>query len=362
MHIVYVIDRLSTHGGADNHIYDVIEAVCAQGWQVTIAAGQVQPGLVLPKRVRVQRVRGLARPVHDHRGLSHLEALVDQADVVHTQNVMNPVALTMLAEVNKTVMTVQDHRMFCPGPGKTLPEGQPCTTTMSSAACKVCLPEDDYRERTLLLTQQRLNTLASMRLIVLSQYMVDELSAVGLSAVVIPPWTHSFPHNAQPGIGFMLGGRLVSHKGITACYEAWQNADVNQPLNIAGTGPLEGTLSGAHFLGWLSRQELYNALHQSRALLFASRWQEPFGIIAVEALACGTPVIVIDSGGTTEWSARGCVTVDSHAQMSQAIQSLATDPQLAQRLGEEGQHHVHSRYPKDPAVQRLLTIYSDVAH
>ena len=44
------------------------------------------------------------------------------ADVVHVQNVMNPTALTRLVSSGRAVVTVQDHRVFCPGPGRTPPD------------------------------------------------------------------------------------------------------------------------------------------------------------------------------------------------------------------------------------------------
>ena len=54
------------------------------------------------------------------------------------------------------------------------------------------------------------------------------------------------------------------------------------------------------YMGFLSTQELQQELGQSRALLMTPRWIEAFGNVAIEALACGVPVIAYSRGGPTE--------------------------------------------------------------
>ena len=78
-------------------------------------------------------------------GLAGLDELTGQHDRVHVQNVMNPVALKTAVDTGRAIVTVQDHRVFCPGPGKTLPDGTRCHHSMSAEACALCLDDEAYR-------------------------------------------------------------------------------------------------------------------------------------------------------------------------------------------------------------------------
>lgn len=360
MRVLIATDRLSLRGGADQHLLDVITALRAAGVSIDVACGRVDPDVELDG-IAVHMVRGLARMVPDTRQLGRLSPLMAAADVVHVQNVMNPTALTRLVSSGRAVVTVQDHRVFCPGPGRTLPDGKVCRQEMAEQVCAQCLPDLDYRARLLALTQARRAALSGAQLVVLSAYMAAELAAVGLpDAAVIPPWLAAPKAAPQTGDGFLLGGRLVAHKGIERAIAAWRQAGSPQPLRVAGAGPLEETLSGVERLSWLSRSALLGAMAASRALLFPSRWQEPFGILGIQALSAGTPVIVFPSGGTSDWSGVGCIVVTSVAQMAGAIADLAGDAKRAQALGMAGRASVLERFSQRRLLGELLAVYQRV--
>ncbi|MFT5681468.1 MAG: glycosyltransferase involved in cell wall biosynthesis, partial [Myxococcota bacterium] len=361
LRVLIATDRLSLRGGADQHLLDVIVALRDQGVAVTVACGRTEPDAI-PEGVAVHRVRALARMVANTRQLDRLTPLLVDADVVHVQNVMNPTALSRLTASGRAVVTIQDHRVFCPGPGKTLPDDAPCKQLMSEATCATCLPEPGYRAQLLALTEARRAALLGARLVVLSDYMAAELAAVGLpGAAVIPPWVDLPTGPPQSGDGFLMGGRLVAHKGIQRALKAWQEADTAMPLHVAGAGPLSETLAGSTALSWLSRAALLEVMAASRALLFPSRWQEPFGILGLQALSVGTPVILFPSGGTRDWSAAGCVLVGSVPEMSEAITALSADPARAAALGRAGQAAVLSRFSRAALLPELLAVYSSVA-
>jgi glycosyltransferase involved in cell wall biosynthesis len=98
-------------------------------------------------------------------------------------------------------------------------------------------------------------------------------------------------------------GRLVEAKGPLDAVAAWRHSGVALPLVVAGTGPLRDQVeaAGAEVLGWVPHERLPRLLRRARALLMPSRWQEPFGIAGLEAVAFGVPVVAWDSGGMREW-------------------------------------------------------------
>jgi len=360
MRLLYLTDRLSHRGGAQHHLLDVVEAM-APFHDVTIAAADFDKDVAIPSTVRTHRIKALRAHVPRSRGLEPLHGLIAAADVVHIQNVMNPTALQM-SMGPKTVVTIQDHRVFCPGPGKTLPSGAPCTAPMDDALCTQCIPDTEHRTRMLSLTKARLDTLrAAGKLLVLSRYMAAELEAAGLENIeIIPPPVPCGPAKTDAGHGFLLAGRLVYLKGTDLAIEAWRSAKSGHPLRMAGLGAEAAGIQGVEALGWLTRDALRATMADCRALLFPSRWAEPYGIVGVEALAMGTPVIAMARGGMPDWAHCGTLCVDPKQphSMTSAIRKLEGDPVEALSLGAEGQAWVKEHLSPAAVHQRLNTCYA----
>ncbi|WOI38202.1 glycosyltransferase [Alteromonas sp. CI.11.F.A3] len=102
-------------------------------------------------------------------------------------------------------------------------------------------------------------------------------------------------------------GRIVPSKGFDLAAKA--AALVGIPLNIAGPiydkhhfendiAPYLG--KGVNYLGHLSHQELQVQLKSAQSAIFAVRWDEPFGLSTVEAMASGTPVAAFNRGAFPE--------------------------------------------------------------
>jgi len=330
------------------------------GWRVDLAVGRIDPGMTIPEGVRITRVRGLAASTATASRLEALRPLLTSAEVIHAQNVMNPEALRRIVGTGKAVVTVQDHRVFCPGIGKTLPSGRRCSVAMADADCSVCLEDEGYRRRMEALTTDRLKALRGASLVVLSNYMAEEMAAVGMAgAAVIPPWVQPGPPKNDPGDTFVLAGRLVRHKGIMDGWQAWSEAGRPLPLKVAGEGDLGKSLEGAQCLGWLDHGRCVSEIARARALLFPSFWQEPFGLLGIEALAQGTPVVAAVSGGMEDWVDAGCIGLkpgDPEA-FRDAVSRLAAEPEFARALGEAGRTMVGERFIRGVLAPRLEAVY-----
>lgn len=362
--LIFVADRLSRRGGADTHLLQMVESAAAAGWGVRLVVGRIEDDVEAPGRVEVVRVRGLASRFDGAAGLTGLRSALAGGTVIHAQNVMNPVAITRIVATGRAVVTVQDHRVFCPGPGKTLPDGAPCREHMTDNLCVACLPDGAYRRRMLDLTSARAEALDGARLVALSDYMAGELARIGLNRVeVLPPWVEVGSPRTGAGDTVLLAGRLVDHKAPLDGWEAWRRSHRSLPLRVAGEGPVAAAMDGAEQLGWLSPAELRGELRRARVLLFPGRWQEPFGILGLEALAEGTPVIAADVGGVGEWAAEGAIVVrpgDVDA-MSESLTRLVRHPGEALDLGQKGQRAVATRFSRGVLEPRLLAMWQRVS-
>lgn len=119
------------------------------------------------------------------------------------------------------------------------------------------------------------------------------------------------PHNVVKSYDFIFVGRLVSDKGADMCIkllaEIKKENKRKYSLTIIGDGPemknlqeltITNNLSNEiRFLGFLEGNAIANELNKHHYLLVPSRWREPFGIVALEGMACGCIPIVSDGGG-----------------------------------------------------------------
>jgi glycosyltransferase involved in cell wall biosynthesis len=101
---------------------------------------------------------------------------------------------------------------------------------------------------------------------------------------------------------YVTAGRFVPYKNTATIIEAFA-ARPALHLDVIGTGPQDARLRAmappnVTFTGWLPRDEVVRRFQRARAFVFAAI--EDFGIVPVEAQACGTPVIAPSLGGTAE--------------------------------------------------------------
>ncbi len=109
------------------------------------------------------------------------------------------------------------------------------------------------------------------------------------------------PGDAPPDDYYLLVGGFVPYKAEGLALEAF--AKLGAPLIVAGDGPTRAALeqrapANVRFVGAVSDAELLGLYQRCRALIYPQ--DEDFGMIAVEAQACGRPVIALGRGGATE--------------------------------------------------------------
>jgi glycosyltransferase involved in cell wall biosynthesis len=123
------------------------------------------------------------------------------------------------------------------------------------------------------------------------------------ATVVYPPVDTAFfqPDATAPGSHFLIVSALVPYKRLEIAVDAC--ARLGAPLRIVGDGPMRGELerraaANVEFLGWRSSGEIREEYRRAAAVLLPG--EEDFGIVPVEAQACGRPVIALGRGGACE--------------------------------------------------------------
>ncbi|BCW15970.1 glycogen synthase [Arthrobacter sp. NtRootA4] len=223
---------------------------------------------------------------------------------------------------------------------------------------------------------ERLGVRSHRRLISVSQGIAERLTQLNprlhvdvIGNGVDPAAWKPIPHR---GKDVMFIGRLeYGHKGLDLLLEAWaQCCDrVDGDLLVAGTGPDEarfregiretGLCGRVRMLGWLSGDEKFQALSDARLVVVPSR-HETFGLVAIDALAVGTPVVAFDIPCLREIVPTGVgwlVEALNVAKLADEIALRYTEPAL-DGVAAEGRRFA-AAYDWDVLAERQAAAYKD---
>jgi glycosyltransferase involved in cell wall biosynthesis len=159
-------------------------------------------------------------------------------------------------------------------------------------------------------------------------------------------------------------GRIDRQKGVDTAVSALAHLPASARLTIWGTGDDEyavqlrclsdrlGVSDRLRFGGFVGGADLRRAYTEADAIVFPVRWNEPFGLVPIEAMALGRPVVSTAGGGAVEYLRDGdnalIVAADDPAALAGALERLAGSERLRARLRTGGRRtaagHTASRF------------------
>lgn len=347
MRILHVHGSYYQEGGAETYLRSLIEAQQADGHEPAILYADKVP----PASANTCPVY-FCRPSHGLRSgwrvLPEFKKTVTafSPDLIHLHVVqynISPVVLRWLAQVCPTVMTVHDTLTLCPKPvmaktreltARILPDGTPCTLAMGIACLKTgCL--------SVLLRNQGLASFAATlveklwrrrlchridRLIVNSDFTRSDLvrnhiPATRIDVIPVPlnipaEWdTAGHAHPAEtPHLLFV--GQLSTIKGASDFVAALaQINDLPWQAGMVGDGPERPQIETAlktldldrrvTLHGYVARKNLADHYRQATMLVFPTFAPESLGLVGIEAMWFGLPVVAYDVGAIREWLQHG---------------------------------------------------------
>jgi len=190
---------------------------------------------------------------------------------------------------------------------------------------------------------------------------------------VIPlfPTVDARPGSGEPGRRRVLfAGRVVASKGLAVLIRAAR--DVDGEFVVCGDGwQLEamrrlarrlGVEARIRFTGWLSAEALATELADASVVALPSLWPEPFGLVGIEALAAGRPVVASATGGVADWLQDGlsglCVAPGDARALARALNELLGDPERRRAMGAAGREFVAEHFTAERHVAALLEAYA----
>ena len=294
--------------------------------------------------------------------------------------ILSPSVFRALRPVAKRlIVNAHDFFLVCPNGGYfNFRSESPCELRPMSASCLLSsCDRRNYAHKLWRSARQEIRRavfdLASgARVLAVHEGMLPHLERGGIPRTQlatlrnpVTPW-HPERIEAERNKVFLFVGRLEEDKGADLLLAAARDAKVR--VRVIGSGPLEGKLAGNYpeveFTGWKSANDMPALVRDARALVMPSRYREPFGLVAFEALASGLPVVVSSFAMIAdELSEVGagisCDPYDRGA-FSKVLSLLASNDELTASMS--GQAYANAaRFSLSPSewAQRLVSHYCD---
>ena len=195
--------------------------------------------------------------------------------------------------------------------------------------------------------------------------------------------THSFPADTTSGdpsnVHIVYGGLFQYLKGITYAVRSFISFNERVPnarLTLIGQGPEKARIealvaSSPHperiqILSWIPQEQFHGELRKADVLLFPS-FHDSGGLVVVEAMAMGIPVICLDRAGpaflvsdTTGIKVPIHSPAQVHRDLTHALYRLCTDCALRKRMGEAARERVQKNFLWERKADQLTKLYQSV--
>jgi glycosyltransferase involved in cell wall biosynthesis len=216
----------------------------------------------------------------------------------------------------------------------------------------------------------------------MSDYMKNELIKGGVieSRIVVNPYfteINNFNNGSQQSrINLLFIGRLINSKGPHYAIEAVKDILLQKEnvfLEIIGDGEMKGFLEKkckelgivhkVKFHGWKDKKFIKDMLNRSYLVIFPSVYPEAFGIVGIEAMMAGKPVIAFNVGGVNMWLKDNfngfLIQPKDVSTMKTKINNLIEDKILYQSFCLNAKREAISKFIPDIHINNLIIIYKD---
>ena len=175
-----------------------------------------------------------------------------------------------------------------------------------------------------------------------------------------------FHFQEKPKDFFFAAGRFVPEKGIDIAIKVARKAKIK--LKIAG-GPAQGNHfkekikpylnKNIEYVGMVNYYQMEKLYRQAKGVLYPLRWEEPFGLILIEAMACGTPVIAFNKGSIPEIIKDGKTgfIVKNTNEMVKAIKKIYKMPETEYK---KMRYNCRKHIEKNFSLEKMTSAYEKI--
>lgn len=384
LRILQVNARYREYGGEERVVENDARELREAGHEVRLFEATNEGG-------SLSTIALLAASPWNHRQAARLRKVVREwrPDVAHIHNTWFSLSPSVFAALRSegvpVVVTIHNYRLACAS-ADLWRDGRVCHDCVGRSLATAGIRHGCYRGSRPLSTavaassavlRRQIGSLPDGRVIVSSEFLKGILVESGLreDLFTVIPWTtpDPGPRPAPPsesGDVYFVGRLEPETKGIERLVERWNRAKTagdltGLRLNLVGTGPLEGSSAiegdGVRQLGFMERGALDQRLLSGRAVVVPSLWEEPFGLVAIEAFAAGLPVLATDRGALAETVGRlgsDCLlSADSDRAWAEGLARL-DEPAWVDQTGQRARELFEEAFRVDsarPEIDRTLS-------
>jgi glycosyltransferase involved in cell wall biosynthesis len=376
--VLLVTPLWTRDGGVATHVESSAAALVRAGVEVHVLAVRDERQQSLPG-VTVHTARELFKrdvPVEQRVG----DALARDYSVIHTHQFDDPDVSAhlqrrapLLSSMHGFSACTSGVHYFRPGQECQRAHGPGCVPNLLLRGCAHTrdprwLPQS-YRRA----SAARASLQSSDLTITYSSAIDRHMAINGVERRTIVPLFSTVPVAAGSGHEHrrrvVFAGRLVRPKGVEVLLRAARTVDAE--FAICGSGrrldalrrlaSRLGVAQRVSFAGWLGPEQLARELAEASVVAVPSLWPEPFGLVGIEALAAGRPVVASATGGVEDWLDDGrtglCVPAGDEHALAEALSELLADPERQREMGAAGRIAVGERFTERRHVAALLAAY-----
>ncbi len=386
MRVLILNDYGTPTGGAELQSLRFRDLLRARGHEAMLLTSRARPGgVALAADATCRGTQGpgrrLLQAVNPWAALAVRRTIrAFRPDVVHVRMFMSQLSPLILRELRHTPALLHqvNYQLICPLNTKVLPDGSPCRHR-AGGICQTmgCISAAGRARFALQRMMWNVWRDAADMLVTNSRWTSARLAADGVAndghfTYGTPALGPRPPLGAVPTAAFV--GRLFRKKGVDVLLRAMTLVRATIPgarLHIVGQGPEQQALealavqlqlsTAVTFHGFVPNEQIPALLGDAWLQVIPSVYEEPFGVVTIEAMMRGTAVIATNAGGPAEVVIEGetgfLTPAGDAPALAGAMIRVLGERALAERLGARAWEIARREFADEASIDRMLAMY-----
>ena len=385
--ILHINDRLNWSGGSQTYLIQLIEELEKRNVENIVIYGEqtydIESNILSYYIPNITDFSFFGNKIK----IKQLEKIVadEKPNIIYLHDINNLQVIEYCSRILTTFIFMHDYRFICPGNTKYFIRQERICEKNLGVQClfypylKMCNNRRPDRVlKSFYKVLKAKNSLKNVHIIVASNYVKERLIEKKFKAnqiSVIPYFTkipQSVGRNNRSKMILYLG-RTAEAKGVNHLLKALALVKSDCETIITGAGNNLNNLkelseslhidSKVKFVGWADREHRDELLEECIFVVMPSLWPECFGIVGIEAMAFGKPVIAYNVGGVSDWLKDGenglLVPQGNIKELAEKIEFLLRNSDIALDFGMKGKEIVRENFTDEKHIEKLLMIFKE---